>query len=772
MEIQQTPRLELAARFINSTGSHVFLTGKAGTGKTTFLRQLADRTHKSFLVVAPTGIAALNAGGVTIHSQFLLPFGSFIPDREMPSGIPEGTPVFNRTTLTRHHPLNSMRKKVLRATELLIIDEVSMLRADILDAIDFRMRRATGDYSRSFGGAQLLMIGDLHQLPPIIKEQEWKVLKNYYPSLHFFEALAFRKEQMVSIELDRIFRQQDNRFIGILNRLRENRTTAEDISVLNSHYRGRPGKHPVERDIAPERTTGKERTTGEEPIIITTHNRTADGINSDRMESLPGPSCFFQAEMEGDFPEKLYPLPASIELKKGAQIMFIRNDSDEEKAYVNGSLARVLNVEEDEVTVELRDSGREYVLKCETWEHKKYTHNEERNEVDEEVIGTFSQYPVRLAWAVTVHKSQGLTFDRAAIDVGKAFAPGQVYVALSRLRSLDGLILRTPVDSSCIMSDTEVNAFTGGMSDQESLEGLLQEKQRVYLERYLSGIFDYSALERQLANLNKFQGSKMEFEDQEMRTAMGRLEERVTAERKNTELFRDQLKRLLHSGNREFLMQRIRKGRDYYKAFMEENLERLLVHQAEVEQLTRTKTYRNALGEIEQQIMIILGALEGLEEMADCLLSGRNPEKTDTGIAAHVRLRNRLWDQAQKVASDHPKFSKMKSGRKRKKGVKMEKGSSTRLTWSMVREGMTVKEIAAKRNLAHSTIEGHISKGIVQGKVDIHSVMEEERVGEISELLAKSEATLGEFYKMQGGKYTHGELRMVRAMMDRSGSGS
>jgi len=759
MEIQQTSRLQLAARFINSTGSHVFLTGKAGTGKTTFLRQLADQTHKSFLIVAPTGIAALNAGGVTIHSQFLLPFGSFIPDREMPEAIHDSTPVFNRTTLIRTHPLNSMRNKVLRATELLIIDEVSMLRADILDAVDFRMRRAKGDYSRSFGGAQLLMIGDLYQLPPIVGEEEWQMLKHFYRSMHFFEALAFWKEKMVSIELDRIFRQQDDRFIGLLNRLRENRTTAEDIAVLNSRYRA-----PV-RESAGSRQSG-DHSGSAHPIIITTHNRTADSINSARMESLPGPSRFFDAEIEGDFPEKLYPLPARIELKKGAQLMFIRNDSSEEKAYVNGSLARVLRVEEDEVTVELRDSGREYILKHEIWENKKYTHNEERNELDEEVTGTFAQYPVRPAWAVTVHKSQGLTFDRAVIDVGKAFAPGQVYVALSRLRSLEGLILRTRVDSSCIMSDTEISAFTAGMDNQESLQGLLKEKQREYLERYLSGTFDFSPLERQLGKLNKYQGGKMEFEDEEMRGAMRILEKRIAAERKNTELFRKQLQRLLHSGNRDFLMRRIRSGRDYYRAFMEENLGRLLVHEAEVEQLTRTKTYRNALGEAEQQIMIILGALEGLEKLAGCLLSGRNPEKKDIGAGAHVRLRNRLRDQAVKDARGNPKFSSLKSGRKRKKGVKPEKGASARITWSMAKEGMPVKEIAAKRKLARSTIEGHLARGIGEGKVDIAKVMQGHRVEEILALLEKSRATPGEIHKMHGGKYTHGELRMVRALMD------
>jgi hypothetical protein len=486
------------------------------------------------------------------------------------------------------------------------------------------------------------------------------------------------------------------------------------------------------------------------------------------MESLPGLSRFFDAEIEGDFPEKLYPLPARIELKKGAQLMFIRNDSSEEKAYVNGSLARVLQIEEEEVTVELRDSGREYILKHEIWENKKYTHNEERNELEEEVTGTFAQYPVRPAWAVTVHKSQGLTFDRAVIDVGKAFAPGQVYVALSRLRSLEGLILRTRVDPSCIMSDTEISAFTAGMDSPESLQGLLQEKQREYLERYLSATFDFSPLERHLGNLVKFQGGQMEFEDEEMRGAMSILEERIAAERKNTELFRKQLRQLLHSGNRDFLMRRIRSGRDYYRAFMEENLKRLLVHEAEVEQLTRTKTYRNALGEAEQQFMIILSVLEGLEKLASCLLSGRNPGKGDTGAVAHVRLRNRLRDQAVKDARGNPKFSTLKSGRKKKKGVKQEKGASARITWSMAKEGMPVKQIAAKRNLARSTIEGHLARGIGEGKVDIAKVMEDHRVEEIRAILEKSRTTPGEIHKMHGGKYSYGELRMVRALMDRS----
>jgi len=758
MELQTTDTLAMAARFINNTGSHVFLTGKAGTGKTTFLRQLAERTHKSFLIVAPTGIAALNAGGVTIHSQFLLPFGSFIPDTEARARIGEGAPFFNRNTLVRVHTLNSMRKKVLRATELLIIDEVSMLRADILDAIDFRMRRARGDYSRSFGGAQLLMIGDLHQLPPIVKEEEWMVLRQYYKSMHFFEAMAFREDRMVYIELDRIFRQQDDRFIRVLNNLRHNRATASDIELLNRHYQPSPGSGAQDGGSF-----------AEEAIIITTHNRTADGINASRMNALRGLSYFFDAVLEGDFPEKLYPLPQRIELKVGAQLMFVRNDSSEEKAYVNGSLARVVRIEDEEVVVQMRDDGMEYTLKRESWEHKKYMLNEKDNEVEEKVLGTFAQYPVRPAWAVTVHKSQGLTFDQAVIDVGQAFAPGQVYVALSRLRSLDGLILRTRINAAAIMSDTEVHAFSERMEQQRPLPELLDEEKARYLDRHLADTFDFTSLSRQLEKLGKFQGKKMEFGDEGMKRAMGSLKARVDSELNNTASYRRQLRKLLADGNREFLLERIRKGRDYYQAFMEENLRQVLVHAAEVEELTRTKTYRNALGEIEQEIMLSLEAMAGVEQLSHSIASGQHIAKNQAGSGPHVRLRNRLWEAAKQAAAENPKFKSGKSGRKRKKGARLAKGESARITWSLVGEGRSVKEVATMRDLARSTIESHLVQGIREGNVDILQVIGKDRLEQMSALLKKADASIGEIQKLHRGQFTQGELRMVKAAMDQAG---
>ncbi|KPL15639.1 MAG: helicase [Bacteroides sp. SM23_62] len=750
MQNHKTTKLEMAARFINSTDSHLFLTGKAGTGKTTFLRQLADETHKSYLIVAPTGIAALNAEGVTIHSQFLLPFGSFIPEREPVTNLSETTRFYTKHTLTRVHTLNSMRRKVLRATELIIIDEVSMLRADILDAIDFRMRSAKGNFAKSFGGTQLLMTGDLHQLPPIVNDEEWSLLQRYYRSMHFFEAQAFREEKMVYIELDRIFRQHDDRFIRILNNLRNNTATKEDIAILNSHYHS-------------EKQIGTEQ----EAITITTHNYIADSINRKKLEALPAHSVFFEADIYGDFPENLYPLPMEIELKEGARVMFIKNDSSEEKSYVNGKLARVDRIEDDEIVVVMSGTGQKYTLRKEVWENKRYIINEDTKEVEEEVIGSFEQYPVKLAWAVTVHKSQGLTFEKAIIDVGQAFASGQVYVALSRLQSLDGLILRTRINTSSIMNDRDVLEFSCNMGQQKPLPELLHERQRLYMEQILGSTFDFFRLTKQLEYLQESMAGKLKFEDEGMEKAIEMLLERFKDEKKNTSLFRSQLQRLLQQNNRKMLLERIAKGSAYYTAFMEENLKQLLFHLAEVMHLTRTKAYRNALSEIDQQIMIAMGKLERAEYIINSILSDRNIKIAEAVQGGHIKRRGELWKMAQKAAKEKPGSGSTKSGRKRRKSVQQEKGETYKITWAMISEGKSIREIAAIRDLASSTVERHIVRGIREGALDIFTVLQKETVQAVTELLKESSDTIGGIHNAQNGKYTHGELRMVRAYLEK-----
>ncbi len=744
MPIQQTDLLNVAAQFVNSTASHIFLTGKAGTGKTTFVKNLALKTHKKFVIVAPTGIAALNAQGVTIHSQFLFPLGSFIPERTPPGNYSTTSSFYTQHTLARKHPLNSIRKQVLRATDLLIIDEVSMLRADILDAIDYRMRSVKGNFYQSFGGTQVLMIGDLYQLPPIVKDHEWQVLGNYYKSMHFFEALALKQDGMVYIELDKIFRQQDEKFIEILNNLRNNIATEQDIATLNSHYRS---EDQIDTD--------------EEIITITTHNYRADSINSRELAALPGPSAFFEADVFGDFPENSYPLPEKIELKVGAQVMFVKNDSSGEGGYYNGKLAKVKYIDEDgEITVVMADTNQKFLLRKEQWENKKYTIDENSKELNEDVVGSFIQYPIKLAWAVTVHKSQGLTFDKAIIDVGRAFAPGQVYVALSRLRSLDGLILRTQINTSSISSDGNVVNFTKVSKGQKPLPTILLEQQQFYLQRLLTTTFDFSAIEKQLDYLQNKQSGSMEFDDESMQQAIGIIQNRFKDERENTRKYRNQLQALLQQNNLEKLLERINKGSAYYAAFMEENLHQLLVHLTEVEQFTRTKTYRNALGEIDQLFMKALGEIEKAAHMTSCIISGVEITRQKEQDEKRIQFRTTLLKEARKAAEANPKFTTRKSGRKRKK---KEKGETYKITFSLLKEGKNIKEIAAAREMATSTIEGHIARGIRAGDVRISDLVSEDIVDEVSEKFKESSANLGEVHNAFNGKYSYGLLRMVQA---------
>ena len=547
MENQSTDRLQLAAKFVNNTGAPIFLTGKAGTGKTTFLRDLSRLTHKRFVIVAPTGIAALNAKGVTIHSQFLLPFGSFIPTRQAEGNFSENPGFYTQQTLARRHPLNQFRRNVLKAIDLLVIDEVSMLRADILDAIDYRLRSVKRNYKAPFGGVQVLLIGDLYQLPPIVKDQEWAVLSRFYKSMHFFEAQALQNSGMVYLELDKIFRQQDDVFIRILNNLRDNRAPAEDVRILNQHFK----TSDQIQDLPP-------------CITLTTHNYKADELNLRELRSLDAPSFFYEAEVERDFPENLFPLPQSIELKAGARVMFIKNDTSGLSSYFNGKLATVTQLDEEGIKVDMDDSHEEFVLKKELWENKKYRLNPETKELEEEVIGTFSQYPIKLAWAVTVHKSQGLTFDRAIIDVGQAFAPGQVYVALSRLRSLDGLVLRTRVQPDVIYSDPKVVDFTLGKGLQLSLSELLSTNQSQYLSQLIQDTFEFESLTRSLSQFDKDQESSLEFEDESLRKDLPMIFESLTSESENTRKFRAQLLVLLQKSEQNKLLDRVEKGTSYY----------------------------------------------------------------------------------------------------------------------------------------------------------------------------------------------------------------
>lgn len=759
--LETTEMAALAARFINSTSRHVFLTGKAGTGKTTFLHQLARSTHKRFVILAPTGIAALNAKGVTIHSQFLLPFGSFIPERHLPADIPPYGAFHDRDTLNRRHPLNAVRRQVLRSIDLLIIDEVSMLRADLLDGIDHRMRSVRGIHDRSFGGVQLLMIGDLFQLPPVVKEEEWRVLGRWYASPHFFEALALKEAGYAHIELDKIFRQQDGRFIEILNNLRNNTVTAQDVDTLNAHYRA---------IIPPSESDGV--------ITLTTHNRTADEINQRALEKLPGSVHHFTAEIKGDFPRSMIPVAEDLELKVGAQLMFIRNDA--EKAYFNGKLAKVTAIDEDGIAVEMLADGQPYVLKQETWENKRYTVDPVTKEQQEEVLGTYTQYPVRLAWAITVHKSQGLTFDKAIIDVGSAFAPGQVYVALSRLRTLEGLILRTRIDPAVVSTDKDVIAFSERQYTQQPLPEQLKEQQHQYLHTLLVNTFDLGDLIAKVASVRRDNDASA-FEDESMRSALGRFAEKLHGEVENTGKFRNQLLRLLHTDDRSALLERMEKGGAYYGTLLRDSMRELLQHLAQVEQLSRTKEYASELREIDSMLTRKLLMIAKAGRVTACILNGEE-------VTPMQELRQQLADQRTAMVAeiaqwvlDHQPKATTKTGRKRagrseegvfgtkkKREGKAVKGETYRKTYALLKAGKDLAAVAAERQLSLGTIQGHAARGIGEGEVDISSVMDDATRDTIADWMRehKDKAT-NDARAHFGEAYSYGQLRMVQAWLKR-----
>lgn len=739
--LQERDSITSAIQFINSTSSHIFLTGKAGTGKTTFLKNLATRTHKQLTIIAPTGIAALNAGGVTIHSQFLLPFGMFIPDRNAAYDFHPGGNFYTGHTLTQKHPLNSLRKQVLRSIDLLVIDEVSMLRADLLDAIDYRMKSARGNFTQSFGGVQLLLIGDLYQLPPVVKREEEMILKRHYQSVWFFESKALKQDGFVYIELDKIFRQNDDVFIELLNNLRNNQATKEDINELNRHYKS----EEEIRNVC-------------EVITLTTHNYKADELNTRALKELKNSSHVLNAVIEGDFPESMYPVQQHLELKVGAQIMFTKNDS-EEKMYFNGKLATVTSIAGDEVKVELAESHISYTLKKAIWENKRYAINTSTQEIDDEVIGTFTQYPVKLAWAITVHKSQGLTFDKAIIDVDQAFADGQVYVALSRLRSLDGLIMRTRIDPNVISTDKQIVTFTSINNQPDALQEKMKVKQQEYIRQLISKTFDFEALGKECVYILRNKQDIVGFEEKSMKPVLEQISNALLDEKENTGRFRRQLLLLLETSNTEQLLERIKKGSDYYRNFLQQEVGVLLLHIEEMRQKKRVKTYLNSLSDLDQLFCKKLEEVDKALYLTESILEGKYQFDFSSLREQRALTRARILEEVRSKVGPSTDQKKKGKGRKKKKN----EPSTYEITLKLLEGGMTVEEIARERELVISTIEGHLAKAVEEQRVSVYKFMTKEQVTAIESALKEmpEEFTSKDLFTALEGKFNYGQLRAV-----------
>ncbi len=463
--------LQLADEYIRFTNHHIFLTGKAGTGKTTFLKKIQETCPKRLAVVAPTGIAAINAAGVTMHSFFGLPFGPFIP----------GSESFSRSG---YHRLSREKSKVIKSLDLLIIDEISMVRADILDAVDHVLRRHRKN-NAPFGGVQLLMVGDLQQLAPVVTANEQPILEKYYDTPYFFSSNVLKNIALIGIELEKIYRQTDKEFINLLNYIRNNQNTEAVLAKLNHQY-------------APDLRSQDYP----DYITLCTHNRQADNINTARLAELATATHSFQAIIEGEFPEKSFPAAEALELKVGCQVMFIRNDLSPEKKYFNGKIGSVTKIDETEIQVLCKGEKIPLTVEPSKWENIKYSLDEERGEIVEKIIGSFSQFPLRLAWAFTIHKSQGLTFDKIIIDAKAAFSHGQVYVALSRCRTLNGIVLSSLLNNRSIKVDPHIVQFSEDIRrSKESHKESLENEKSLYQQQLLLDCFDFQKLDQ---CLNRF----------------------------------------------------------------------------------------------------------------------------------------------------------------------------------------------------------------------------------------------------------------------------
>ncbi len=468
MKLRSNHELALAREYLAQTDRNIFLTGKAGTGKTTFLKDAVEGIPKRSVIVAPTGVAAVNAGGITIHSFFQLPLGLLLPGWEK--------------TERKNFRYSKNKVELYRSLELLVIDEISMVRADVLDAMDNVLRRFRKS-DLPFGGVQVLMIGDLSQLPPVARPEHWDLMRRYYETPYFFSSKVYAGMHPVTIELKEVFRQENERFIRILNEIRENRLSEESLQLLNSRY-------VPDFDLADY----------DGYILLTTHNAKADRINRDRLDSLKGKPRKYEARISGNFPENAFPGPEELVLKEGAQVMFIKNDPTGRKRFYNGKIGKVTDLDDETVTVVCEDDETPIVTSRVKWDYVSYKTDAETGEIVRSNQGEFEQFPLKLAWAVTIHKSQGLTFEKAVIDTRSAFAHGQTYVALSRCKSLEGLVLQHPVTASQLIYDYRVNRFmyTQKMPDEADL----QRSKRDYQLKIIAEILDFSKLRRPLEALN------------------------------------------------------------------------------------------------------------------------------------------------------------------------------------------------------------------------------------------------------------------------------
>ena len=679
--------LKAAWEFVEKTGRSVFLTGKAGTGKTTFLREVVESSSKRVVVVAPTGIAAINAGGVTIHSFFQLPLHPYIPGVKMESKF----------------AFSKEKRSIIRTIDVLVIDEISMVRSDLLDAVDSVLRRFR-DRTRPFGGVQLLMIGDLQQLTPVVTDEEARLLSNYYTTPYFFGSHALGKTDYVTIELKHIYRQQDQKFIDILNEVRSGRPSQQVIRALNFRYMP---------SFSPDPEAGY--------IRLTTHNNTANSYNEEQLQLIDEPLHRFDAEISGNFPEYSYPTEVQLELKKGAQVMFVKNDPSSEKRYYNGKIGHVTEIVDDMILVQCPGDDEPVAVERLEWENSKYVINEQTQEMETQVQGIFKQYPLRLAWAITIHKSQGLTFDKAIIDAAASFASGQVYVALSRCRTLEGMVLATPLRQSSVMSDLRVEDYIE-IQERAAAESMerLDDIKKEYFTQLLGDMFDFRNLaylqKRMLGVCSEFPSGTFVGLSQKHNDILNTLNEKVV-------VVGLKWQRLISGKPYEEICSeefatRVRKGCEYFLTELEtvygDFLDKMKDLKAENKELL--KRYNNIWSDLHLELgtqMRLMKAMSSVSFSTETFLRKRQKAVYEASGFVPEELKTHL--KAKSVRSKAPKPDKPK-----KEDTKVT-------TFKMYRQGLSVAKIAKERDMQKRTIIGHLAHYVANGMIPVGNFVSAEK---------------------------------------------
>lgn len=760
--LEKTPA-ELASGFINHTGKSVFLTGKAGTGKTTFLKHIVANTHKKCVVAAPTGIAAINAGGVTLHSLFQLPFGAFIPEPLQSKQAGYSAKFNDKNSLLKELQLNTVKRNLLREIELLIIDEVSMLRADLLDAIDVILRSVRRVYHKPFGGLQVLFIGDLLQLPPVVRDEEWRVLQNYYNSPYFFDAYVLRNSKPVYIELDKIYRQDDAVFIQLLNNLRSNTITSADVELLNLFYKA---------DFKPKPE--------ENYITLTTHNATAERINKGYLQSSSEKSFFYKAKIEDEFNESAYPVENNLELKMGAQVMFVKNDPSGAQRFFNGKIGIVYELNEREIKVVCNDSAKPITVELYEWQNIKYTLNQSTNEIEEKIAGKFIQFPLKLAWAITVHKSQGLTFDKAIIDIDKVFAPGQAYVALSRLRSLKGLVLSAPINYRGIETDRQVKTFADSKSTLPELSAQINDAQSHYIKEMLEGIYDFTNC------LNAFIEHEFSYAAEKKKSAKHahsawavQLKEKISDAASNASKFVRQINTILAVTPTDYapLSERVKAANSYFLPILSELRDTITGKIKEINTQKRIKTFITELLQLEalcfakgvqlQRATLFLEAtLEGKELLKDQIKAISQDAGREEKLKACVQ-RDEIFEEEyqEKLKARKEKRKKRKEKSDEEEAVVSEpKVASKEQSYLLFVDGHDVESIAKMRGMSVSTIEGHLVQYVATGELSNAQFVEREKANQIIEVTKQLNTyKLSEIKNALGDEFSYSEIKFAIA---------